>query len=167
MPDRKTPVSLRISQSDVEFIASLQIKGASTPSEKIRALIKEAREQHEKNRDYRSVLQEVEGRVLSVVDQVKNWEHTRKTHSELIVLFAEWLPEVEAEFLTSLQNKEENEKAYQELEDALTDRMSRLFERMLRLLVVPDGALYSTETLSRRMEPVLELARIVEKQRKE
>ena len=43
MSANRIPLSVRIDQEEADFIAQLSIEGASTPSEKIRELLKQAR----------------------------------------------------------------------------------------------------------------------------
>ena len=52
----RVPISVRISQEDADFIASLQIQGANTPSDKIRELLRQARTLHTQGQDYESSL---------------------------------------------------------------------------------------------------------------
>ncbi len=47
MSANRIPLSVRIDQEEADFIAQLSIEGASTPSEKIRELLKQARMSHE------------------------------------------------------------------------------------------------------------------------
>ena len=47
---KSIPISLRISEEDAAYISSLEMSEAVTPSEKIRALIKESRKNRERNK---------------------------------------------------------------------------------------------------------------------
>ena len=59
MSANRIPLSVRIDQEEADFIAQLSIEGASTPSEKIRELLKQARMSHETVRDYSFALDEM------------------------------------------------------------------------------------------------------------
>lgn len=52
MPEKSVPLSVRISVDDAEFIARLSLEGATTPSEKMRKLLGEARRRREDAADY-------------------------------------------------------------------------------------------------------------------
>ena len=52
----RIPISVRISQEDADFIANLQVEGANTPSEKIRELLKQARQSYTQPQDYGTAL---------------------------------------------------------------------------------------------------------------
>ena len=54
---RSVPFSARISTEDAAFIAGLEIDGAHTPSDKLRALLAEARKRRQGSGDYESSLQ--------------------------------------------------------------------------------------------------------------
>ena len=43
----KVPLSVRVSQDDAAFLAGLAVTGATSPSDKLRALIRDARLRHE------------------------------------------------------------------------------------------------------------------------
>ena len=45
---KTVPISVRVSNEDAEFIATLQIDNAVTPSDKVRSLIKEAKQKKER-----------------------------------------------------------------------------------------------------------------------
>lgn len=47
MPRKSIPISVRISAEEADFLAGLRIQDAATPSEKLRALIAAARDQHD------------------------------------------------------------------------------------------------------------------------
>ena len=56
----RIPISVRISQEDADFIANLQVEGANTPSEKIRELLKQARQSYTQPQDYGTALAQAE-----------------------------------------------------------------------------------------------------------
>jgi hypothetical protein len=52
MPGKSIPISVRITPGDAAFLAQRSIEGAKTPSEKIRGLIAQSREQQSSRRTY-------------------------------------------------------------------------------------------------------------------
>ena len=60
MNNKTIPFSARISVTDAEFISSLEFEGANTPSEKLRALLAQVRQQHINSADYSHNLQQAQ-----------------------------------------------------------------------------------------------------------
>ena len=160
MPGKNVSVTVRMTQGDAEFVSSLNIDGATTPSEKIRALIRDARFQDERPNDYGDRLNEFERMIQPIIDQVKIQEHETGQHSELISLFAEWLPEAVAEFLTTSRDAEGTSEQSEVIEEIIADRIARLFERALRVMVVPGRSLYNPNKVEDRMKTSLDLSLI-------
>ncbi len=166
MPGRTVPMSVRITPDDAAFIAMLDIDGAITPSEKIRALIKEARRRAERKGDYLALVSELDALIAPAVAAIRTAERERDTHSEFLALFAEWLPDVVAE-LMSRTAAGPADLDLEALEAAVARRVFRLVERALRLSVAPDMTAYDGANLSKYLPKVLELARIIETQTKQ
>ena len=164
MPTTKTvPISVRISDEDAEFIAGLRIEGAHTPSEKMRALIAEARRRQQWPRDYAGSRAWVESVLASALRAVRNAEVDLERHSEAITLVAEWLPDIMAYILTGVPpDYEINEpQELAQLEQGVVDRVFRLLESMLRLAVTEECPCYDTHVVDRRMHSVLALAEVI------
>jgi hypothetical protein len=52
MTTQMQTLSVRIPSEDLEWLAALEISGASTPSDKLRALIAQMRKQHQGTMDH-------------------------------------------------------------------------------------------------------------------
>ena len=89
-------VSARIPGEDLEWLATLDMQGATTPSDKIRALVSQLRRQHEGALDYGASLQWMRDLVAPFVTAVGAFEHRQSRHSELVRLVADWVPQVMA-----------------------------------------------------------------------
>ena len=61
-------ISARISHEDAEFLSSLTIEGATTPSDKLRALLADARQRHAGLQDYSSNLSHSNAQLGPVLD---------------------------------------------------------------------------------------------------
>ena len=57
MSNKAVPLSVRISENDAAFLAGLDLPEATTPSDKIRALIWEARQRHQGGQVYGEAIQ--------------------------------------------------------------------------------------------------------------
>ena len=162
---KMVPMSTRISQRDAEFLSTLNIQNATTPSEKLREVISQARKQHESTQDYRSSLllyQEMLNRVASMVREVE-LEHD--IHSELVSRLTEWLPDMMA-YVTSMGNTLQQSADVAQLtkfEDGITDRSFRLINSILQMGLTDICACYEEQAVSKRMDSVIKLVNVLQK----
>ena len=137
---------------------------AVTPSDKIRALIRDARRKQEHRADYLDVLGQVGETVAPALAAIRIAERNEDVHSEFMLLFVEWLPEVLAELLTRTAVNRPDELDLKELEKAIARRVFRLLERALRLSVAAETSAYEAENLTRYLPALLRLATLIETQ---
>lgn len=158
-------MSVRLSPDDAEFLAGLEIDNASTPSDKLRALIVEAKERRQGTEDYAGALQLAQGLLAPTLRTLRTSEHAEGVHSELVSRFAEWLPECLA-FLIAAQGGEKafGREQLTEIERGLADRAFFLMQSVLQMGVTGSSPCYDPAVVSHRLKPVLDLARIIDKQ---
>ena len=163
MASKSITISARIAHEDAEFLSQLNVDGAATPSDKLRALITEARKRKEMPQDYAGSLQMIQEIIGPIATQVRQVELEEKMHSELLTRTFEWLPEMVAYLVASAPGGETDQipeqlKAY---ERGLADRLFRLVGSILQLGVTPHCACYTQDAVSRRIAPVLDLAQVI------
>ena len=165
-------ISVRVSEQDAEFIAGLDIANASTPSDKLRAIIAEAREQRQQPRSFAQALHQMEHLLQRSRNHVRDLEHRHRVHSELVGLIHEWLPEMAAMLMTFVDDqaapasgdrsaKQPQQEQLAELERRVADRLFALMESTLRLGVTRQCRCYDAEVVAKRLGPVLELAQLI------
>jgi hypothetical protein len=156
--ERMETVGVRFPSSDIEWLASLRIKGAVTPSDKIRSLVAEARRRHEGHADVEACLAWLRDLLAPEITALRTEELERGTHSELITLVAEALPQM---FALLLARPAPGPDARERQEDMLARLCFRLFESILRLGVTTRSACYNPDVISGLLPPVIELSRII------
>jgi len=162
---KTVPLSARISQEDAEFLSSMQIQGATTPSEKLRIIIAETRERHQGLQDYRSSLimyQEMLNRFVTVTREL---EMHHQIHSELVSRMIEWLPDMMA-FVTAMGMELQQTGQVENLkymEEGITDRSFRLIQSILQMGVTDTCPCYNQSSISSRMDTVEKLVRVRQK----
>ena len=162
MPAKTVPLSVRVSADEAEFLARLRIDEATTPSEKLRALLRNERRRHEGYRDYRRVLRLTQETLAPALARVQSAENREDKHSEFVHLVADWLPDTIATFLTGMADRErDSTEALTELERRLADRVFRLSESTLRLGVTRAAQALDPGVVSTRMDPLLELVDVI------
>src|SRR5262249_10185916 len=77
-------LSARIPTEDLEWLVSLDLQGAVSPSDKVRALIGQLRRQHEGTLDYQSSLGWLRDLVAPFVSAIRTLEHHNQMHSEVL-----------------------------------------------------------------------------------
>jgi hypothetical protein len=158
---KNVPLSVRVSEEDAEFIARLQVSGAATPSDKVRAMIAEARRRHEGVQDFEGALSMLQDLLAPVLRRLQLAEVEQHSHSELLSHVAHWIPELVAFLLTAFSDVKRLEREHlQELESEVADRVFRLIEDVLRMGITRECRGYDPAVVARRMDPVLELAEL-------
>ena len=171
MPGKSIPISVRITPNDASFLAQLTIDGATTPSEKVRGLITQAREQHSSRRTYPESVAHLRASSANTRTALYEAERRLDVHSELIHRIIDWLPEAMAH-LDSAWTEGDDETGsepqladLERLERHLVDRAMRLFEGLLRMAVTSSSPAYDPMVVDDRLGSVIELAEIVRQRR--
>ena len=163
MPPKQVTISARISAEDAEFISGLSIEDAKTPSDKLRAIIAQARLRNQRQTDYVGTLQNVHELLQPVVRKIRKTEVENQVHSELILRLTEWIPDSAAFLVSSileLDDQQATEKLLQ-IERGVTDRLIRLMESVLQMAITERCDCYDPAILGKKLGPVLELCRII------
>lgn len=155
----RIPLSVRIEQEDADFIASLQIDGANTPSEKIRELLKQARLAHTQPHDYAAALMAMERFLHNAKHDVLCAEKKWGVHSHILARLFEQLPDLAATLAQDLPD-DVDLAMLQNYEREAMWRIVRLMDSVLQLAVTGKGAAYDDKVLQ-DLENTLRLAAIV------
>ena len=102
MPSKRIPLSVRISQDDAAFLADLTIAGVTTPSDKLRELIRQARQRHVGFGNYATCLAFHQEMMAPFIRGLREAENVSGQHSELLVQMSDWLPEMAAYLISGL-----------------------------------------------------------------
>ncbi len=156
-------ISARISREDALFLSQYEAEGAVTPSDKLRAIIADAREWHSKSKDYRGSISVFQNMLAPVDADIRELELRHHIHSELLTRILEWLPDMMAVIIASETklNKSGEKGQLEEIEEGVADRVFRLIESIMQMGITQRCPCYNSNTISRRIDPVLDLARII------
>lgn len=168
MPQRSVSMSVRLDSDDAAFLADLEIEGARTPSDKLRAVISEARQRRLLERDYEAALLIASNLFGRLSRDVRSAEQKLglHVHSEVVTRTVAWLEEAAAFALSSdVSVDDPDARAVRELEEALIDRACSLLQSFLQLGMAPEGLCHGSEALEARLAPILKLASIIQQQR--
>lgn len=160
--NNRVPISVRISQEDVDFINSLQIHGANTPSDKIRELLSEARQNHERKHDYHSMLSHAENLLHDAKHLLAVHEKELGIHSNILARLFECVPDLLAILSDIPESTDKTLLIHHERETMW--RVVRLMDSILQLAVVGKGAGYDDRVLN-ELDNTLKLAHIINEEK--
>lgn len=167
MPSKQVTISARISHEDAEFLSQIEINGAKTPSDKLRAVIAEARLRRNRPLDYAGCFQMIQEIILPLIQEIREKEVENDVHSEVISRLAEWMPDALA-FLISYfhqtKTKDDTQNMLQ-LEQGLVERIIRLMESFLQLAVTRHCPCYQPDVIQKKIMPILDLCDIISSRR--
>lgn len=163
MSSKTVQLSTRVTDEDAAFLARLKVPGAKTPSDKLRAIICDARRRYESREDYGTSVRLSQDLLAPSQQRLREVEHASQLHSELASSLADWLAESMAFFMAQVPdtNAKDVAERLQVFEGGILDRIMRLFELVLRMGVTPLAPCYDRQAVSRRLSPVLELCEII------
>lgn len=166
---KSIPISVRISQDEAETLARMRIPGATTPSEKLRALITEAHHRMQGPADYVESITQVQQWLAPLFESVLLAESRYDQHSDIVALLREWLPDFLAQVRLVGNGSSVSEAGLtlaelRSLEKGIADRLFRLIERVFQLALISRCHCYDAELITKRMEVIQQLAAIITQQ---
>jgi hypothetical protein len=154
-------LSARVPSEDVAWLATLQIAGAVTPSDKLRALIGQMRKQHEGTLDYTACIAWLRDLLGPAVADVRAVEHRREIHSAALAVIFEWAPQVMAALLSRHRFEGDGVAGVTALEASVVKQTFQLCASLLRLGVTPGADCYAPGVIDKHLPRVLELAQLI------
>lgn len=163
MPGKNIPLSVRVSEEDADFLATFEVDGATTPSEKLRALIASAKARKAEGRSYEANLALVRELLESVSQSLRARELATRQRSELIADTLYWLPDLVAFLMTGPGGKPSKHDARDmiEFEAGVAQRIFHFIEAVLRLGVTARAPCYRPGVISEGLAGTLELAQLI------
>jgi hypothetical protein len=155
-------VSVRIPEDDLAWLVELQLPDATSPSDKIRALIADARRRIKGAHDFARCAALFREQVRPVLDALEAYEHETHRHSELVALLAAQLPDLMASLVTAALPGQAIADASSELEARLTAKSMRMLLGLLRLAVTGNPPTYHRAVLDPYVREIKELANLVQ-----
>ncbi|RUM37029.1 MAG: hypothetical protein DSY58_04490 [Desulfobulbus sp.] len=159
---KKIQIGARISPEDADFLNLLEINGAKTPSDKLRAIIEEARLRREYSHEFTGSYRMIQEQLAPIIERIKQTEFEQNIHSAPLARILDWLPEFYAYCLCSLPETIESEQNLQMYEKGAVDRVARLFESLLHLELSVQGTTYNSGVLKEHIASLSETMKIIE-----
>ena len=158
MASLTTPLSVRLSEEDTVFLAGLEVDGAVTASDKIRGLIRLARQRSQTPDSFPTALAISHDQLGSAVRALRIIEQELGEHSDvaagLMTLAEEFLA------LALVAPRPGGQTSREDLvrhEARLVDCAARLTEQLLRWAVTPTAPAFDPKVVSRRVAQLVDI----------
>lgn len=160
MASLNVPLSVRLSEEDTSFLAELTIDGAITASDKIRGLIRQARNRAEPIESFPAALSQSHDYLAVAVRAVRVIEQDTDRHSEVVVSLMTAVEEFLALALTS-PTMDASVDGLIRYEARLVDCAARMTEQLLRWAVTPTAPAYDPTVVTRRLAGLTDLMQLI------
>lgn len=154
---RSVPLSVRITDADAAFLARYKVEGATTPSEKLRALLAEARAQHDEAARFSDKIDRFSAQLAPGLREVRELQRENRIRSDLVLHLYERMPELAALLATGPVEHADPQQSLVEFEDDLARLIFSLIEEVLDLGLTDNQRTYRTRLVQNNLEPVLEV----------
>ena len=162
---KSIPISVRLSDGDVAFLAEYEVQGARTPSDKLREILKAAREQEEGGRDVAACEELLRQMARPAERRLRKLQRETGLRSDLVMKLYERLPEMLAELVAAAPEVDGKPGDLSRFEDRLSAELFSLVEEVFDLGLTSQSRTYDPDLMARRLEPVLEIAELLQKRR--
>ena len=160
---KKIQVGARIDPEDAEFLNLLEINGAKTPSDKLRAIIQEARLRRAYSKDFTGSYRLIQEQVTPIIERLRKTEFELNVQSVLLTRILEWMPEFYAYSLSALPENIDSETDLAGYEKGVVDRVMRLFESLLHVALSRQRANYQPELLENHVSHIVDLVNMIQR----
>jgi hypothetical protein len=154
----KQTITVRLDEDDLTYLSSVEVAGAATVSDKLRALLADARRQHEGMREY-AAAHDFARRLFGEPERcLRDAEVQVEMRSEVLARVLSFLPELTALVLSGsctaarpARDRSENLKRF---ERAVGERVMSLVDSFLQLATSGFAGCYDPPALARRSQSI-------------
>lgn len=164
MSSKTVTMSVRITSDDAEFISSLNINDATTPSDKIRAIISQYKDMVHGTKDYGKGIKLMKNLVQEPNEILLAGGRKLNLHSDLPGKFSDWVTEALAFYVTSVpaESGKVTDEVLHAVEEGIAKRIFSLMEYILRMGITEKSPTYNSAIVKENINDVLELAKVIQ-----
>ncbi|MBN9669671.1 hypothetical protein [Roseibium aggregatum] len=159
---KSIPISVRLSDDDVAFLASYEVQGARTPSDKLREILRSAREREEGTQDVAACEELLRAMARPAEKGLRQLQRETGIRSDFVMKLYERLPEMLSELVASAPGTGKEAKDLVRFEADLSAELFSLVEEVFDLGLTKPSRTYDPELMDKRLAPILEIARLLE-----
>lgn len=162
MGSKTTPLSVRVSDEDARFLAGLSLDEATTPSEKLRALLSSQRRLHEGARSPADAAETIEDLLRPSLRRVRRAEAEHGVHSEAVQRIFDRLPVLAGLALSGPQGGTDTPDvaSLESFEGQLLEHAAALCEAIMNMALTSNPRAFRPEAAKERIKPLIELAHL-------
>lgn len=160
MSGKTVPLSVRVSDDDAVFLASLEIEDAVTPSEKLRAILQDTRRRHIGLKDASEGGLLMREMATPARRNVRRLEGRLKKKSDLVLKLYERVPDIMARLIAGPETGDDPENVIQ-FERELSDQIAVLLKDFIALGITSPVRVYAQDSFRDEMKPVIELVELL------
>jgi hypothetical protein len=151
------PISGRIPEDLYQWLATAQLEGAATLSDKLRVAVATLKRLNDGDSDYMGALSMCRDLARGTRERVATLE-PEHGHSEVLAAITEHVPALAASLNSAQVRTLEDAKA---LEDQLVKRSMQLAETLLRQALTIDASAYDGQVIRKNTKRLAELAKVI------
>lgn len=154
----KQTITLRLDEDDLGYLAGVEVVGAANLSEKIRALLADARRQREGLTDFGAAYDFARRLLAATERRIRDTEVQAEIRSELLSRVLAWLPDLMALLLAGGAGDQSDQPAQlRRLERAVGERVLSLADSLVQQAVAGFPGCYDSRALTGRAQSVLRI----------
>ena len=155
-------MSIRLPDDDFRWLLSTQEGSGKTPSERLRAMIAQVREQESELSDPDSCMAWMRRLVQPTANFVAAWERQNKQHSDVLSAVLDIAPRLMALLVSARPpSTQDDGNDMREMEAALASHCFYLLTTVLRAMVTSVPAAYEKGNIERYLPDILEISEII------
>lgn len=159
---RNVSLSVRISEEDADFLARYDAAEAKTPSDKIRAILAEARRRQEGAEDFTGCVENVEDMLRPALARLRQLQRDEGVHADFLLRLYERMPEIMAELVTGVSEQGDKTRAMAASEQRVGEHVFRLLEDILNFLLTSRTRTQTPRLMEDKVAPILEILALIE-----
>ncbi len=160
MSGKTVPLSVRVSDDDAVFLAGLEIDDAVTPSEKLRAILQDARRRNTGLKDASEGGLLMREMATPARRNVRRLEGQLRQKSDLVLKLYERVPDIMARLIAGPEVSDDPDSLLQ-FEKELTDQIAVLLKDFIALGLTSPVRVYTEDNFRSEMKPVIELVELL------
>ncbi|MEM1314453.1 MAG: hypothetical protein AAGI51_07870 [Pseudomonadota bacterium] len=156
-----TPVSVRLTADDIAYLSSMEVANASTPSEKIRALLRSEKRRRQGGRDVAETSAHVRELAWPAQGRIAQAEAELGRRSDFLMKLYERLPRFLGLALAGPADDRSAAGALGAFEGELLDETIGLMVETLELALTTDNRCVDPRAVEKRLDTTLELLELL------
>ena len=165
---KSNSLSVRVDDDDAAFLARMQIDGARTPSEKLRALLRVERRRQQGSHDADEAAEMFRDLLRTTRRRIRKMEAESGARSDLLKKIYDHLPEIGGAALAGPDHQEGGTiDRLTSFEKLAIDEVFDFLQDVIELGLSPENRVYETKYIEKRIKVLLRYLELIDISRKQ